>query len=63
MKDEAALLKALKKLEDNGIRHTVFREADLDDQATAIATEPVYGETRRLFRNYQLLQPQEVCVA
>jgi len=63
VKDEAALLKALKKLEDNGIRHTVFREADLDDQATAIATEPVYGETRRLFRNYQLLQPQEVCVA
>jgi hypothetical protein len=63
VKDETALLKALKKLEDHGIRHTIFREADLDDQATAIATEPVYGEVRRLFRNYQLLQPQEACVA
>jgi hypothetical protein len=57
VKDESALLKAFNKTQQNGIRCTVFREADLDDQATALATEPVYGDTRRIFQNYQLLRP------
>lgn len=57
MKDEAALKKALLKIENQGIRCAVFQESDLENQATALATEPVYGEERRLFRNFKLLKP------
>lgn len=58
VKDESALLKALKKIEDNEIHCAFFKEADLQDQFTALATEPVYGEKRRIFRSFQILKPQ-----
>jgi hypothetical protein len=55
-KDERKLHQARRYLIDNGVRHVHFYEADLDDQLTALATEPVHGEKRGLFRKFQLLR-------
>lgn len=54
--DESRIFKCAKKLDDAGIGYRVFHEADRDDEATALATEPVYGDTRRIFKNYTLLR-------
>jgi len=54
--DERRLHKCIAKLEKLGIGFKPFFEADLDGQLTAIATQPVYGEQRRHFKNYQLLK-------
>lgn len=58
VKTEAALFRAIEKLNNHGIRCQWFIEPDMGNQVTAIATEPIYGDTRRLFRNYQLLKPE-----
>lgn len=39
----------------NGIRFSVFHEADMNNEATALATEPVYDNQRKVFRRYNLL--------
>lgn len=39
-KDEAALEKLIKTLEQKNIRFAYFRESDLDNQITAVAIEP-----------------------
>jgi hypothetical protein len=52
---EAKLENALCRLNALGIRCHAFREPDIGNQLTAIACEPVYGEQRRIFRQYQLL--------
>ena len=44
-----------KKLEKAGIRFRVFIEPDRDNESTALATEPISGETRRIFKNYKCL--------
>lgn len=56
VKDEAALKKAYRKIQEQDIRCCAFYEADIDDQMTALATEPVYDTARLHFRNYQLLK-------
>ena len=38
-----------------GIAFRSFHEPDLNDQLTAIATEPIPGDQRRHFRRYQCL--------
>lgn len=38
-----------------GIRSVRFQEADMGDQVTAVAFEPVSQDKRRLFRKYPLL--------
>lgn len=53
--DESRLYKAASKLNKAGIRYKVFIEPDRNDEATAIATEPVFGDAREHFRNYTLL--------
>jgi hypothetical protein len=58
VKTETALFRAIEKLNENGIRCQWFIEPDMGNQVTAIATEPVYGDARRVFRNYQLLKPE-----
>ena len=61
--NEQELLKAKSKLEKSGIKHEIFVEPDIGNQHTAIATEPIFGEQRRLFRNYRCLgdtAPMEV---
>lgn len=57
--DEPALLKAHQKILNNNIRCAIFQESDINDEYTALATEPVFGETRLLFRNYQLLKMEK----
>ena len=62
-KNEQALNKVTKYLVLNGVKFVHFYESDLDDQLTAIATEPIgeFDERRALFRKYQLLKsPEEV---
>jgi len=53
---EAKLDNALRRLTTLGIKCHAFREPDIGNQLTAIASEPIYGEQRRIFRQYQLLQ-------
>jgi hypothetical protein len=58
-KNEQKLHSIRKYLIENGIQHAHFYESDLDDQLTALATEPVHGERRQLFRKFQLLKPDK----
>lgn len=53
--DEQRLQKTREYLTNNSVRHTCFHEPDIGDQLTAIVTEPVTGERRKLFRKFQLL--------
>lgn len=57
VKNEAAIRKAHHQIQNQGIRCRAFFEADLDNQMTAFATEPIYDAQRRVFRNFQLLKP------
>lgn len=50
----------LRHLESLGIAYRPFRDSDLDDQLTAIATEPLRGSKRRPLRKYQCLREKEV---
>ena len=61
---ESQLNTIAKKLRNHGIDIKEWYEADRNDELTAIASEPVSGETRRLFKNLTLLKlhtPIEVC--
>jgi len=53
--DESRLYKCASKLDKVGIRYKTFLESDRNDEATAIATEPIFGEARQHFKNYTLL--------
>lgn len=55
IKDEQQLYKAAQKLDKAGIQYRIFTEPDRNNEATAIATEPIFGENRRLFRSYRCL--------
>jgi len=57
-RDEAALWGHLLRLQRLGVRLRPFFEPDRANELTALATEPVYGPTRRLFRNLRLLTPE-----
>jgi hypothetical protein len=54
--DENSLRQCAEDLDKNSIQYYIFIEPDCNNEATAIATEPVTGKTRRFFRNYQLLK-------
>ena len=56
VKDERRLLHDLNKLKSLGIRIVEWREDDLNGELTAFATEPISGEMRHHFRNFQLLK-------
>jgi len=55
VRDEERLERAAEKLERKGIRLRRWREPDID-QLTAIATEPISGDARRYFKDFQLLK-------
>jgi len=57
--DEHRLFKCANKLERAGVKFKMFLEPDRNDEYTALATEPVFGETRTIFRNYTLLGASE----
>lgn len=40
IKNEEELIKLIKKAEDRNIKHTIFREPDMDNQITSIVLEP-----------------------
>jgi hypothetical protein len=56
IRDEPRLIRCLDRLERSGVRCRSFREPDLGGQLTAVATEPVRADGRRLFRQFQLLR-------
>lgn len=61
--DEVELRHWAGELSEKKIRRYVFFEDDLGNQATALATEPIQGEARRLFRKLPLWVPKEVQTA
>lgn len=54
---ERELIKAMRNLDDNGIRYRYFIDSDLDYAMTAIASEPITNKKRRkVFKEYKLLK-------
>jgi len=54
---EEDLREAHRGLLDQRIPTVLFTEADLDDQATALASAPVVGEQRKAFSEFRLWTP------
>ena len=52
--DQSALLGLLARCNAAGVQTRVFVESDMDNQPTALASEPVDGARRRLFRDLPL---------
>lgn len=52
--DEAALLQLRDKCNREGVETRVFVESDMGQAMTALATEPVNGKGRKLFRDLKL---------
>lgn len=58
VKTETQLENVCNRLSKQGIRFASFREPDIGDQLTSIATEPIFGEDRDFFRKFQLLKEE-----
>jgi len=56
IKSEAKLRSVLNEITAQGIRASPFIEPDIGDQMTAFATEPVFGERRKVFKRFSLLR-------
>jgi peptidyl-tRNA hydrolase len=52
----AELLAEKAIIDKTGIRSTIFYEEDIGGLATALASEPVYGEQRKHFKRWRLLK-------
>lgn len=50
------LEKELSRLQELDISYCPFYEPDLDNRLTAIATEPIFGDLRTVFRKLQLVR-------
>jgi hypothetical protein len=63
VENEAELRFHLDRLVKEGIRICAWYEPDRNNELTAIASEPISGERRRLFREFKLLKgpEKEVC--
>jgi hypothetical protein len=59
-RDESALQKILRRLQRLGIPHETFSEPDIGNQLTSIATGPVSGSNRDIFKHYQLLKTEHL---
>lgn len=55
VKDEKKLKNTVKELIEHGINFTIFREADKDNELTAIATEPLNDSRRKVLKRFMLL--------
>jgi hypothetical protein len=51
---EESLLREFNRLDCRGIRTTLFREPDRNNEATALATEPLGPVARRTFSKWKL---------
>jgi len=56
---EEKIEKLIDKLEFRGIKFSLFREPDIGNQMTAIATVPLKGKDRKLFKGFKLLGKEE----
>ena len=59
VKNEAKLKKVeeeIKNMEGGVFHYEAFREPDMGNEMTAIATGPLYGDQRDMFKRYQLLK-------
>jgi len=52
--NEEQLLTAHDRIRDAGIKVVLFQEPDLGNECTALATEPIFGDARRLFSRFKL---------
>lgn len=59
IKSEQGLWAVLCRLQSLGIACRPFRDSDLGNELTALATEPVRADQRRHFRRYQCLRDGE----
>ncbi len=55
-KSEPKLMSIMMEAGGKGIKTTYFTEPDMDFQVTAVATEPLDDEQRKVFQRYKLLQ-------
>jgi len=56
VRNETKLRNSLDFIQSRGIKCAAFEEPDLDNQLTAIATEPVYQNQRHIFRKFQIMK-------
>jgi hypothetical protein len=56
VKNEAQLSRWASKLRSAGVDFCAFHEPDLENQFTSLATEPIVGDRRRLFKSLQLVK-------
>lgn len=52
--NESSLISELEKTESRGIKTILFREPDINNQATAFATEPIPNNNRKIFSKLKL---------
>jgi hypothetical protein len=55
VRSEDKLKKIMAEL-DGKVEYRAFREPDIDDQFTALASAPIYGNMRKLFSRFQLIR-------
>jgi hypothetical protein len=60
---ERDLLAAADRLERAGVRFALFREPDRDNEATALATEPLGSERRSALARYMCLTRSDLLSA
>lgn len=58
VKDEQRLFLWAEKLKAKGFNAIEWREPDMNNELTAIATEAIYGDDRRHFKNLQLMKEE-----
>ena len=56
VKNEKKLQDAITFLYDNNVKISVFKEPDINNQMTALATEPLYGVNRKIMNKFQLMR-------
>lgn len=56
VKNMTKLIGLSQKLDQAGVQYRAFFEPDLNNEITAIATEPISGDSRQLFKNIQCLK-------
>lgn len=63
VEDRAALMAAAERLDRYGIEYHLFFEPDFGMGHSALATRPVFGSERHLFRKWNLYRREECIMA
>ena len=56
IRNEEGLHRAIAHLERNGVRFRTFIEPDRGNEMTAVATEPIFEDKRKIFKKFQCLK-------